>query len=57
MALEEALSAQDGLMDSDKVAEQITNAEDHPDGFMETASSYVDPENGPQDLVRLTSPF
>ncbi|KAI9110050.1 hypothetical protein K1719_019091 [Acacia pycnantha] len=49
MALEEALLAEDGFMDSHVGTEQRTNAEALPNGFMEATSSYVDPEYGSQD--------
>lgn len=56
MALEEALLAEDGFLDSHLGAEQVTNVEAHSSGFIEAASSYVDQKYYSQDQVGLTSP-
>ncbi|KAF7826177.1 histone-lysine N-methyltransferase ATX3 [Senna tora] len=49
MALEEAMLAEDGLLDSHLGAEQITNVDEHPNEFVEATSSYVDQDYYSQD--------
>lgn len=51
MALEEALLAEDGILDSHLGVEQITNVEAHPSGFTEVTGSYDDQEDNCQDQV------
>ncbi|KAI4355233.1 hypothetical protein L6164_004026 [Bauhinia variegata] len=56
MALEEALLAEDGFMDSNMGTEQITNIEAQPSGYTEASNSYVDPEYYSQDQIRDSRP-
>ena len=53
MALEEAMLAEDGILNSQLGAEEVTNVNAHPDGLVDSTASYVDQEYYCQDQVRL----
>jgi len=58
MALEEAMLAEDGVLESHLGRrEEVTHADAHPDGLMEATGSYVDEECYGQDQVRLVFLF
>ncbi|RDX76501.1 Histone-lysine N-methyltransferase ATX3, partial [Mucuna pruriens] len=49
MALEEAMLAEDGVLESHLGGEEVTDVEAHPDELMEATGSYVDEEYCGQD--------
>lgn len=49
MALEEAMLAEDGVLESHLGGEGVTDVEAHPDGLMEVTGSYVEEEYYEQD--------
>lgn len=57
MALEEAMLAEDGVLESHLGREELTGVDAHPDGLMEATGSYVDEECYGQDQVRLVFLF
>ena len=54
MALEEALLAEDGILDSHLGTDQIINVEAPPSGFVEATESYFDQQFYSQDQVGMS---
>ncbi|KAG4950917.1 hypothetical protein JHK85_044784 [Glycine max] len=58
MALEEAMLAEDGVLESHLGRrEEVTHANAHPDGLMEATGSYVDEECYGQDQLRKSKQY